>query len=398
VFRGGVLDARKYFDPTEWEGRDLLSPEEYYQEIKDAFSRNLPRYFSGDQKVAMSLTGGLDGRMIMAWHRAAPGTLPCYTFGGMFRETRDVSLARQVAQACGQPHAVIEVGREFLSQFPTYAERTIYLTDGCVEVSHSPDLYAHVKARGIAPVRMTGNYGGEVLRGVWSFKHWEPPHGLFQEEFVSYIQQARMAYGSRNGKPISEVIFREIPAHLFGQFALDETQITLRSPYFDNELIRAVLRGSRHGSVENSEICHRLVLEGNEFLNEIPLDRKQREEGLLAICRGQVLEFLFKAEYAYDAGMPHWMARLDRAFSWFNLEQLFLGRHKWYHFRTWYKGALSWYVREMLLDERTLSRPYINRHSLDAIVKGHLSGEGNYTAEIHKILTIELIQRQLIET
>ena len=114
----------------------------------------------------MSLTAGLDTRMIMAWLKLAPGTLPCYTFGGMFRECRDVTLARQVAQSCGQSHQVIKVGKEFLSRFPHYAERAVYLTDGCVDVGRAFDLYLNERVRKIAPVRMTGNYGGEVLRRV----------------------------------------------------------------------------------------------------------------------------------------------------------------------------------------------------------------------------------------
>ena len=69
----------------------------------------------------MSLTGGLDSRMIMAWHKPAPGSLPCYSFGGMFRDCRDVLVGRQVAHACGQSHEVIPVGKEFLSSFPHYA-------------------------------------------------------------------------------------------------------------------------------------------------------------------------------------------------------------------------------------------------------------------------------------
>ena len=79
-------------------------------------------------------------------------------------------MARQVATPCGQPHQVIRVGEEFLARFPTYAERTVYLTDGCADVSRSPDLYVNEAARQIAPVRMTGNYGGEVLRRVRAFK------------------------------------------------------------------------------------------------------------------------------------------------------------------------------------------------------------------------------------
>ena len=36
----------------------------------------------------MSLTGGLDGRMILAWANLSPGILPCYTFGGTYRDSR----------------------------------------------------------------------------------------------------------------------------------------------------------------------------------------------------------------------------------------------------------------------------------------------------------------------
>ena len=52
-------------------------------------------------------------------------------------------------------------------------------------------------------------------------------------------------------------------------------------------------------------------------------------------------EFTFKAEYAYDYGMPQWLARLDHIFAPLQLEKLFLGRHKVAHFRVWYRDELS---------------------------------------------------------
>src|SRR5207245_9891853 len=110
------------------------------------------------------------------------------------------------------------------------------------------------------------------------------------------------------------------------------------------------------------------------------------------ISRG-LLEFTFKAEYAYDYGMPQWLARVDHLLSSLHLERLFLGRHKLCHFRIWYRDALSDYVREILLDPRTLSRPYIQRKGLEAVVRGHLKGNHNYTNEIHKLLSLELLQR-----
>jgi len=68
-----------------------------------------------------------------------------------------------------------------------------------------------------------------------------------------------------------------------------------------------------------------------------------------------------------------------------------------FHFRVWYRDALADYVREMLLDSRTLSRPYIERKKLEEVVQGHLRGDRNYTNEIHKALTLELIHRLFID-
>ena len=166
-------------------------PESYYSGTAGSFTRNLPRYFNGHQRIGMSLTGGLDTRMIMAWRKPAPGSLPCYTFGSMFRENQDVRVARRVAAVCNQPHQVITAGPEFLSQFSHYAERAVYLTDGCVDVGRAPDLYLNEKAREIAPVRMTGNYGGEILRGVCAFKAAEPTPGLFSAATSRSVRQAK---------------------------------------------------------------------------------------------------------------------------------------------------------------------------------------------------------------
>src|SRR5207302_6917716 len=80
TFQEGSI-ARKiaYFEPSQWENQTPLPLDSYYEEFREAFSRNLPRYYEGGQQIGMSLTGGLDTRMIMAWHKPAPGSLPCYS-------------------------------------------------------------------------------------------------------------------------------------------------------------------------------------------------------------------------------------------------------------------------------------------------------------------------------
>lgn len=399
-FRNGLLERKgTYFDPREWEEQETLDQESYYRELQQTFTQNLPRYFAGRERIGMSLTGGLDTRMILACLKSDPGSLPCYTFGSMFRDNQDVRVARRVADICKQPHQTITAGQEFLSRFSDYAERAVYLTDGCVDVGRAPDLYLNERAREIAPVRMTGNYGGEVLRKVRAFKPMEPAAGLFCPEFLSCIHQTAETYaGIVSGHPVSFAVFKQAPWYLHGVLSLEQTQLSMRSPYLDNDFLRTVFR-SPASALSGNEISLRLIADGSRDLLDIPTDRglTGNQGNILDVISRSVLEFLFKAEYAYDMGMPQWLAQLDHAFSPLGLERIFLGRHKPFHFRVWYRDALAGYIQEMLLDPRSLTRNYVERKGIEAMVRGHLRGNANFTTELHKVLTLELIHRLFID-
>ncbi|MFZ1135705.1 MAG: asparagine synthase-related protein [Candidatus Korobacteraceae bacterium] len=399
-FRNGSIEHKaSYFQPQEWEEQEPLEPEAYYRELREVFSRNLPRYFNGQQRIGMSLTGGLDTRAIMAWHKPSPGSLPCYTFGGTYRECRDVLVAREVARACGQPHQVIRSGQEFLSSFPDYAERTVYLTDGCADVGCSPVLYGCQMAREIAPVRMTGNYGDQVLRGMRAFKPSVPAPGLFASDLLPHLAEARKTYSKiTDTHPLSFAAFRQAPWHHYGLLALEQTQLTMRSPFLDNDVVRATFRAPQ-SVAKNNDLRIRLIGDGNLALRHIRTDMgfAGRGEQFPGAMLRRYHDFTFKAEYAYNHGMPQWAAQIDHLMAPLHLERLFLGRHKYYHFRVWYRDRLSKYVQEMLLDPRTLSRPYLERNALEPMVQSHLKGDRNYTNEIHRVLSLELLHRLFID-
>src|SRR5215471_11005615 len=143
----GSQNRERYFHPSAWENQPVLSPEDYFQQLTKIFPRILGDYTNGSRPVAMSLTGGLDGRMIMAWARPNRGELPCYTFNGSYRDCADVRIARKVAAACDQPHQTISIGDEFLAQFPRLAKQTICITDGAMDVTGAAELYVNRLAR-----------------------------------------------------------------------------------------------------------------------------------------------------------------------------------------------------------------------------------------------------------
>jgi asparagine synthase (glutamine-hydrolysing) len=398
TFRGGAIEKKSaYFDPKEWEEQEPLDSETYYSQLREAFVSRLPRYFDGPEKIGVSLTGGLDTRIIMAWRKAQPDSLPCYTFGSMYRENHDVRLARRVAEICGQSYQVVTVDQQCLARFPHYAERTLYLTDGCVDIGRSADLYNNEEARKIAPVRMVGTFGSEIIRGAVMFKPVTPAAGIFRPEMLAEISRGAETYRTLlQGHRKSVVAFRQPAAYHFGVLMLEQTQLTLRSPYLDNEIVRTVFRAPQ--VEEGEDVRLRLIRDGSVELANLRTDRGLGGNNPIAGALARAyLEFTFKAEYAYDYGMPQWVAQVDHSLSALHLERLWMGRHKLFHFRWWYRTILAKYVQEILLDPRTLARPYLERTGVEAIVKAHLKGNRNYTTEIHRLLSLELLHRQFVD-
>jgi asparagine synthase (glutamine-hydrolysing) len=395
----GKVKKQTYFNSSAWETQPTLSPVEFSDRLQETFPRVLKRYTNGSRPVAMSLTGGLDGRMIMAWAQLKRGKLPCYTFNGSQRECADSRIARKVAAICGQPHETITVGNEFLEQFQRLAEQTVYITDGAMDVTGAVELYVNRLARQIAPVRLTGNYGSEILRRHVAFKPRALSPELFSPDFSQQLPIAVGAYSeAAAGNRLSFIAFKQVPWHHYARLAVEQSQMTLRSPFLDNELVALAYQVPPELAASLAPSLQ-LIVQGNPLLGRIPTDRgiTYPADRIANRVHRSIQEFLAKAEYAYDYGMPNWLAKIDKCLTPFRFERLFLGRQKFCHFRSWYRHPLADYLKQVLLDPRSRSRDYVNGPALERMVDSHTKGLRNYTVEIHKLLSFELLHRTLLE-
>ena len=389
-----------YFEPRSWEGLPILSETGYYEQFKETWKRILPRYFPENESAGLSLTGGVDSRMILAWAPRPAGELPCYTFSSRYRDCNDVKLARHLAKLSRQPYQTIPIDGVFLSQFPSLAEKVAYIGEGNLDASGSIDLFVQREARKIAPIRVAGTNGGELLRRLVMFK----PTGLAQEmvnpDMGPWLSEAASTYAKElNCHKLSFTAFKQTPWYMNSKFVVERSQITMRLPFCDNELVRLSYQAPP-SLAEANEPALRLIADGNPALGRIGTDRALHIQSMPGVGKARHLlqEFTFKAEYAYDHGMPQWLAKLDHSLTPLHLERLFLGRHKFNHFRVFYRDELSTYIKEILLDSRTLGRPFLRKPVVEEMVRTHVAGYSNYTLQIHKLLTMELMQRQLIDS
>ena len=392
------VKKKAYFSRDEWENQPTLDEERFRVQLKETLARVLPRYFRAGDPIGISLTGGLDGRTVMAFSSQPPGTLPCYTFGSPYRDCADVKLARRVAAACGQSHRVIRIEGDFFNNFPALAAKAINISDGTMDVNGAVELYINRLACQIAPVRMTGNDGSEILRGNMTLRLHPLTPGIYDPEMERLARVAYQTYSDEaDCSRLSFIAFKQVPWCHHARFTVEQSQIATRTPFLDIDLIKLMYQAPREAF--GTQFGLRLIAEQNPALEKIPTDRGLLRNPVPVLTELQHLfqELTVRAEYLYDYGMPQWFCKFNHWLEPLLLERLFLGRHKFYHFKAWYRGQLAGYVREMLLDPITLNRPYIRRSAFEKAVCRHLRGEANYTLEISQVLSWELIQRQFID-
>jgi asparagine synthase (glutamine-hydrolysing) len=389
-------NKRRYFAPVTWESPPTLAAESFAVDLGRVFMRILPRYFASDPAIGVSLTGGLDTRMIMSCRPAISHDLVSYTFAGPTGDTIDVRLASQVAGACRVPHHVLRIGRDFFSNFASLADRTVYITDGYLGVCGAHEVYLNREARALAPVRLTGNFGSEILRGATTFKPFGVSADLLHPDLRRALPDDRVRLTKAAIHPVSFAAFTEVPWHLFGLARAAQSQLTTRTPYLDNDVVALAFRAPEQlrGS---SAPALRVIRDGHSGLARIRTDSGLLPSSRLSSFLGSLwYRATFKLDYWRNVGLPNVLSPLDALVSGVPVSHSLLPQHRYLHYRRWFQTEVAEYLRERLSDPRILRSDLWNRHFVEHIAEGHISGRNNYLREIDAVLTCSAIDRLLL--
>lgn len=398
-FEGDATPRKStYFEFSEWEQQEPDNTGKFQERFDAVMARITPSYMEGSEKVGLSLTAGLDTRVILAGASAAAKPMPCYTFGGLWGETYDIRTARMLAQRCNDSHEVIKINEQFLRDFSQYARQSVYLSDGAHDsILGAHDVYFNEIARKIAPIRLTGKFGSEVVRIRKLIPSGSFPVHLLQPGFAPFLDSpSSFAAISQRAHPLTRVVAEEIPWFEFGRVKVEQSKVVLRTPFMDNELVQlmfsapAAMRASR-------DLQTRYVMNASPNLVSIPTNMGgMREGGLPARLSYALFWALFKVEFTYLYATPHWLTRLDRKLEKLRLERIITGRQKFEGYRIWIKTHFADFVRDVMLDPRARCTEFFDRNWVRKVVLRHTAGTHNYFIEINKMLTVELIHSSLL--
>jgi asparagine synthase (glutamine-hydrolysing) len=395
-FENAKCQKRKYFSPAAWESQPILPAEVFVAEFKERFQRILPRYFESESRIGISLTGGQDSRMIMACLPKAGEKPVCYTFSGEKRDTLDALLAARVAEVCGLEHQILRIGPDFFSDFASHVDRTVYATDGSLGSLGAHEIYLNTQARALSPVRLTGVFGGETLRGVSMFKPLDLAHRLVNTDLAETITSCTSGWSHDGEHPVTFAAFRELPEQRFAITAASRSQTSLRTPYLDNELVAFAYQAPE--TVRMSADCtSSLVKAKNPSLSKVPTDMGEMgEASRLAVALRRIFaKAACKLDYLSSAGLPHGLSRLDSLLTQISSALEIAGLHKYLPYRIWFQRELAAYVDGILKDAQVHDSSLWDSRFLEHMASDHASGRRNYVREIDAVLTLGAVERLL---
>jgi asparagine synthase (glutamine-hydrolysing) len=199
-----------------------------------------------------------------------------------------------------------------------------------------------------------------------------------------------------NGNKLTFCVFKQLPWYSYNRLKVEQSILSIRSPFVDNDLLR-IMYSAPEDKKSGLLITLWLISDGNPDVARIMTDLgvSYPKSPVWPFVRAY-REFAFKMEYFANHGMPRFAASIDKKMGPLSIENIFIGKNKYYHLRRWFRDELSGYVREIALDESTLKRGHLNRKITEKAILAHLSGRENHTQLINQVITVELIHRLIL--
>lgn len=406
-----VIDAyarlSDLFEPAE------LTEAEYFESIRTAFDRSMDRATAGSHRYGLSLSGGLDTRVMLSALDRRNCALSTFTLGG--RGCADEVIADELSKMARTNHTFVALDDRYLDELLPTVDRMVSLTDG-MYVSHGFTEMLALKGfeESDATVLLRG-HAGELAKAstAWPL-HTDARIYAMQstEEFIPYML-SRLTHVSR-GNAAREVftdswvdaldeadarrsLERSVdgvglaPADLCSYLYLKEyhrrvtvpsleifrTATEVRLPLADVDFVRAVLQGPSRW--RDGVKIHQMLIAANG-----PKYLKVRNPNTGAPAgAGPLREAIFDKVNTV-------------------LRRLNVHGYRHYHsFDGWMRRSLLDLVNDVLLDPQTLDRGVFRESALRGVIERARQLDAHEGATEHDdllqaLVTIELWQRQAV--
>jgi asparagine synthase (glutamine-hydrolysing) len=381
---------------------------EHLGRIADAFEGAVARRTRGNERLGLSLSGGLDARTILAV--IDPGR-PVTAVSLGIEGSLDLRSAAEMARLARRPFHPYVLNTAFLSRFEEHLRHMVHLTDGqylsqCIIMPTLPlyrELGIEVLLRGHAGelMHMTKAYNFSFDREAlelrdaagleaWLFRHlrtymldgtgddlFAPPYRGQLDALARESLRECLSESEGVGQPQQRI------AQLFlAQRSRRETALSLaklgsvvetRLPYLDNDLIDALMAAPPDLKLGEAIQAHILRRNMPAFLAVVNANTGAR------VGAGRLARLVAKARL--------------RVFAKLGVR----GYQPYERLGLWLRQELRRLVEGTLLSRRCLDRGVFNPAAVRQVVDGHLNRGRNHTFLLMAMMIFEYGQRQFVD-
>lgn len=420
------VSVQRYWDfsPKRYDQKKPLGT--YLKEFNLFMRRAIERRIADRDKIGLFLSGGLDSRVIAAFASQTKAEIVTFTFG--VEGCEEQTIASEVSERLGLENVFLAIPADFIAD---YAEKIVYKGDGMIRIRdcHFISLLDQVR-RKVSTV-LLGTFGGD-LSGR--------PEGRLSEKFVNLktreevIKHLMKMYSSVvNNSPLpfkqhstafSEVFFKETRGKAQADFArtFDEIKFTApadigdyweyrdrepryiflasqhinwyletRHPFMDNDLVEffafrfppELRRREAFGIMFEDTFLQRALSMEFPSLSDLPWHGIPPDSSILRVMLAQ--------------GSRYARKRLARLLEKSLKKKVALTSVDFRGYDEWLRTSSKKFMIDLLLDEKTLKRPYFRREFIKEVVDDHLNHRQNHDQLICDLINFELMNRMFFE-
>jgi len=406
----GQINLARYSTIAElFQQSDVKKPA-YDEGVERAFAGAMDRAVAGSHRYGLSLSGGLDTRVMLSAldRRGRSGDVSTFTLGG--RGCADEVIANQLSRMARTKHTFVALDDHYLEDLLPTVSRMVSLTDG-MYVSHG--MTEMLALQGFetsdANVLLRG-HGGELAKAstAWPLHTDARIFGMSStNEFIAYLL-SRLTHVSR-GDAAREVFADRWVEALDGgsaQLSLEESLAGVPLSPADLCSYLYLKEYHRRVTIPSLEIFRniaevRMPLADVEFVRTVLQGPARWREGVsihqsLIAANGRKYLAVRNPNTGAPAGAGPWQEYvLDKMNTVLRRLNVYGYRH--YHsFDGWMRRALLDLVDRVVLDPQTLARGVFRESRVRQLIAEAHKGGTDHDDLLQTLVIVELWQREAL--
>jgi asparagine synthase (glutamine-hydrolysing) len=419
ILEGGRLATNRYWEYNLTSEQD--KGEVFYREtVLERFKEAVKAQLVSDVPLGAFLSGGIDSSAIVALMSQVSGPVKTFSIGFMEDSYDELEYAREIARIFGTEHSEYVLKPDAVD---SVQEIIWHLDEPFADPSAIPTYFVSKIAREQVTVALSGDGGDELFAGYPGYRAEQMlnraaafPRWIrrgFTERILKNLPSLPWASANYKIERLKRIMARVemLPAERFFSrhtlFTEEEKRVLLCAEAVDGGAVKDTHEYLAGVDVPPGDdpINVMLALDANIYLPNdmlVKVDRMSMAHSLEV--RAPFLDYRLAetvaslpSKYKVSGSTTKYIFR--KAMEGILPESVLKRGKKGFSvpLEVWFRGDLAGFASEVLLDERTGRRGYLNLPEVDGVLKSHANRKADRSGQIWALVVFEMWCRLFLD-